>query len=78
MIGRRIIEQKLSRVRLWVDVVPDVKELRAEFESVALVQGDVLENGKIPVLKTRPADDVAPSISERARHRVRSEGAGVE
>jgi hypothetical protein len=78
VIGSWIIEQKLPRVRLWIDVVPDVKELRAKFESVTLVQRDVLENGKIPVLKARPADDVAPGISERACHRIRGEGACVE
>ena len=66
-------------------MVPDVKELRSELETAALVKqsptqpgcAELLGHSEVPIVDAGQADDILGCIAERARWR-QYEGAGVE
>src|SRR3984957_6296442 len=61
-----------------IRMIPDVEEFGAKFEMHLLADRELFDEGKVPVLQTRAANDVASGISESSQYGIRDEGAGVE
>src|SRR4051812_21569006 len=65
-------------------MVRKVEDLRPEFETCSLAGLNDLENGQVPLLKARAADDIASSTAETEKVRCRGVGrrilkrAGIE
>src|SRR5438067_10041937 len=58
VVGRRTVEEKLARHKLGIVMVPHIEKLCAELEAISLADRKGLEYREVPVLETRPADDV--------------------
>src|SRR5439155_22128224 len=78
VVGRRTVEEKLARNKLGIVMVPHIEKLCAELEAISLADRKGLEYREVPVLETRPADDVPARISERAEFLVGGKSTSVK
>src|ERR1700683_45087 len=65
----------VHREHVKIRMVQDVEKLSAKLKTESFVEGPHLRERKIPVLKRRPSEDVAPRVAKRAEGGSRKYGA---